>query len=193
MPQFLWILYFNLSVKIKDKINLQSLGLVLLIGKNSEKECPHYCTVGGALSLLFTAWHSLLHSAILDRLFLLPANSILCLWRRKKKEFCKGGVWQGEGERQARAQPQTPLLSTSSPGPHLAAGHQHPERQVHAAGLCRLSKDEVLSDCWTPSSHRGLALEVAGSLPLPLWESKPGFKWFYYGDVWGVFLNYKIS
>ena len=57
------------------------------ICKNSKKrKIGSACwTAGGALSLRFIAWHSLLHSAILDRLFLLPANSILCLWRRKKK------------------------------------------------------------------------------------------------------------
>lgn len=44
-----------------------------------EKNLGSLCwTAGGALSLPITAWHSLLHSAILDRLFLPPANSILC-------------------------------------------------------------------------------------------------------------------
>lgn len=95
----------------------------------------------------------------------------------KKREFCKGGVWQGEGGRQAGAQPRTPLLSTSSAGPHLAAGHQHPERQVHAAG----------TKCCLPAGHPAgtggwLWRKQAASLS-PFANLSLGLSGFYYGDV----------
>lgn len=88
------ILEFHIGIKIHDKISLGAVGSISSdIFKNSEErkiESLHW-TAGGALSLLFIAWHSLLHSAILDRLFLLPLTPF-CVCDAGKKECSKGGA-----------------------------------------------------------------------------------------------------
>lgn len=119
--------------------------------KNSEeRNLGSLCwTAGGALSLRFITWHSLLHSAILDRLFLLPANSILCLWRRKKR------VRQGRGLT-GRGRESGWGWATDSFTQHwftrdLPCCRLPASRAIDAASPCQLSKEQ--SDDWPMDTY----------------------------------------
>lgn len=97
----------------------------------------------------------------------------------QEKKCSKGGAWVGEGGRRAEAGPQTPVLSTDSPGTHLAAGCLHSEQSMPPVPAS-WAKNQVATRYWI-STHRDRVLvsETAGrASPLPHRESKPGFRWF---------------
>lgn len=97
----------------------------------------------------------------------------------QEKKCSKGGAWVGAGGRRAEAGPQTPVLSTDSPGTHLAAGCLHSEQSMPPVPAS-WAKNQVATRYWI-STHRDRVLvsETAGrASPLPHRESKPGFRWF---------------
>lgn len=176
MPQSAWI--FKLNIRFMTKLAWMDSFNICKNREERKMGCFSW-TAGGALSLCFIAWHSLLHSAILDRLFLLPANSILCLWRRKKR-IEQGRSPTGGGVRQAETQPQTPLLSTCSPGTYLAAVRLHPKPQMQPVPTL-WTRNPVVSGYWTPNSDWVLTFEKAGvASPFPLQGSEPEFRCFFF-------------
>lgn len=150
-----------------------------MYSRENRKMGSHCWAAGGALSLCFTAWHSLLHSAILDRLLLLPANSILCLWRRKKKSFRERRDLIG-------GRSETGYAASIC---YSAVAHQGPTLLQAACILsnrcCKSLPVAQRAGCLPPGcllTGRMLALETAGSTSPLSHLVKPEFRCLSYSD-----------